>query len=128
MPIQSVDTSASAIELKKGGDVTPVAGGKVTKLPRSKRAAKGITALQEQEQKTVVEAAQAGYNAPVFQAAGEAYLQGGQQKMAEVIHSGMTGMIPGMSRVIGRPVFAEEYDAWDNVQTQPAEEFDPWGA
>lgn len=104
--------TATAIELSQTSAVVPKG-----KVPKSKKGSKSLTALQEQEDNTLVQAAQAGYNSEIFSAAGVAYLQGGQQKMMEVVSDGMKSLIPGMTKVVGRNRTTEEHDAWDNVQT-----------
>lgn len=97
-----------------------------TKTLRSKKKSEALTGIQATEQAALIQAAQAGYDSELFPAMGAAYLQGGQQKMMEVIHGGMKSFIPGLTQVVGKAQISEGYDAWAEVQTT-AEDIDMWG-
>lgn len=124
MPVQQ---SEGAIEVAKGGAIGVVDEPKTKKLAKSKKSVEGLTELQRQEQKTIVAAAQSGYDSEMFAAAGSAYLQGGQQKMMEVIQGGLKNMIPGMSKVVGKLGLADDFDVWGSTEkAETIEETDVW--
>ena len=119
MPVQN---SESAIEVAQNQDLTVP---KSRKLAKSKKAIEGLTALQLQENQLVVDAAQAGYDSPVYAAAGSAFLQGGQQKFLETICGGYGTFIKGVSRNVGQYREPANFDAWETVDTK-VEEMDVW--
>ena len=119
MPVQQ---NESAIEVAQNSAIeTP----KSRKLAKSKKAIEGLTALQLQENQLVVDAAQAGYDSPVYAAAGSAFLQGGQQKFLETICGGYGTFIKGVSRNVGQYREPADFDVWETVDTK-VEEMDVW--
>ena len=119
MPVQQ---NESAIEVaQKQGLTEP----KSRKLTKSKKAIEELTAVQLQENQLIVDAAQAGYDSPVYAAAGSAFLQGGQQKFLETICGGYGTFIKGVSRNLGQYRESPNFDAWETVDTN-AETVDVW--
>ena len=119
MPVQQ---NESAIEVAQKQELTEP---KSLKLTKSKKAIESLTAVQLQENQMIVDAAQAGYNSPVYAAAGSAFLQGGQQKFLETICGGYGTFIKGVSRNVGQYREPADFDVWETVDTA-SEEVDVW--
>lgn len=114
--------SESAIEVAQNQNL---AGPKSSKLAKSKKAIEEITEVQRQENRLIVDAAQAGYDSPVYAAAGSAFLQGGQQKFLETICGGYGNFIKGVSRNVGQYRESPNFDVWETIETK-SEEVDVW--
>jgi hypothetical protein len=119
MPVQN---SESAIEITKA---TAIETPKTRKLAKSKKAAEGLTALQAQENQLIIDSAQAGYNSEVYAAAGNAFLQGGQQKFMEVILGGYGAFVAGVGRNVGVYREPQDFDVWATTKTN-SEDVDVW--
>ena len=123
MPIpQTVQQTEGAIEVAQQRKLTTT---EARKLAKSKKAIEGLIALQLQEDKLILDSAQAGYNSDVYAAAGSAFLQGGQQKFMETICSGYATFVAGVGRNVGQYREPENFDVWGTVETA-SEEVDVW--
>ena len=120
MPVQQ--NSESAIEIAQNQELAPT---KTRKLAKSKESGKKLTAIELQENQMIVDSAQAGYNSDVYAAAGNAFLQGGQQKFMEVVSGGYATFVAGVGRNVGQYREPENFDVWGTVETK-AEEMDVW--
>ena len=115
MPIQqTVQQNEGAIEVAEKRDLAPT---KTRKLAKSKEATKKLTAIELQENQLVIDSAQAGYNSPVYAAAGSAFLQGGHQKFMETICSGYATFVVGVARNVGQYREPADFDVWNTVET-----------
>ena len=114
MPIQqTVQQNESAIEIAQKQDLAPT---KTRKLAKSKEAAKKLTAIELQENQLVIDSANAGYNSPVYEAAGAAFLQGGHQRFMEVVGDGYSSFVAGVGRNVGQYREPENFDVWNTVE------------